>query len=51
MKMRVRTVGEKKIKDSILKLLNLKLLCRHPSGDVEKRSQTYTSGPREEVKG
>lgn len=47
MKMRVRTVGEKKIKNSILKLLNLKLLCRHPSGDVEKRVRHTHLEPRE----
>ena len=47
MKIRGRTVGEKRIKGSILKLLNLKILYRHPSGDVEQGVRHTRLEPRE----
>ena len=36
-----------RIKSSLSKMLNLKMLFRNPGGDVEERVRTYKSGAQE----
>lgn len=45
-----KTVGEKRIKYSILKLLNLKMLFSYPSGAVGKGIRYTSLEPREKEK-